>query len=286
MKALVIIPTFDHGGTLAITLGWLARQTHRDFEALVIGDGVPDALLPVVREAVSLDARVRFVSHPKHERRGEPYRDIEIRASDADIVCYLTDRDIWFPDHLQQMCALLGQADYAHSLGVHVLPDQTLRAYACDLSQRGYRHMMQVTNDNRMPFSTFGHTRAAYERLPEGWATTPAGQWTDLHMFRKFIRDDGLVGRSGTAPTALTFPSPPRAGWTADERIAELQRWSARLSCANVMNDVRIEMLQATLETQRREIAQLADLIEMSARKSHTQSSSSFASLTNPYTKR
>lgn len=256
----VIVPTFDHGATIAYALAALRRQTHAKFEAIVIGDGIPPALLEHVEAAVSTDDRFRLVKFPKHSRRGEPYRHEVLLAARGDAVCYLTDRDLWMPEHLECMATMLSQADYAHSLGVHVLPDSTLRAYACDLSQPGYRHMMLSTNDNRMPFSTFGHTIAAYRALPEGWATTPDGEWTDLTMFRKFMRHDAMRGCSGTWPTAVTFPSPPRAIWTMPERVAELARWQERLANDAARAHFQCEMLEATLQVQRAEIAHISAL--------------------------
>lgn len=256
----VILPTFDHGPTIAFALAALRRQTHADFEAIIVGDGIPEALLASIELAVATDARFRLVRYPKHERRGEPYRHEILSAVTSDAVCYLTDRDLWLPEHLEHMAQLLSQADYGHTLGVHVLPDSNLRAYACDLSQAGYRHMMQTTNDNRMPFSTFGHTMAAYRALPEGWATTPEGEWTDLTMFRKFMRHDALRGRSGTWPTAVTFPTPPRAGWPLEQRLAELATWETLLGDDASRARFQCQMLEAALRVQRDETARLSAL--------------------------
>jgi|JI10StandDraft_1071094.scaffolds.fasta_scaffold38099_5 GalNAc5-diNAcBac-PP-undecaprenol beta-1,3-glucosyltransferase len=254
----VLLPTFNHGATIAFALASLRQQTHANFEAIIVGDGIPEALLSIVESAVATDSRFRLITFPKHERRGEPYRHQVLTATKSDAVCYLTDRDLWLPEHLERMAHLLSQADYGHTLGVHVLPDSSLRAYACDLSQPGYRHMMQTTNDNRMPFSTFGHTMAAYRALPEGWATTPADEWTDLTMFRKFMRHDTLRGQSGTWPTAVTFPTPPRATWSTEQRLAELEMWQSRLSDDVSRARFQCEMLEATLCAQRQEISQIS----------------------------
>jgi GalNAc5-diNAcBac-PP-undecaprenol beta-1,3-glucosyltransferase len=254
----VLLPTFNHGATIAFALASLRQQTHANFEAIIVGDGIPDALLSVIESEVVTDARFRLLTFPKHERRGEPYRHEILSATQSDAVCYLTDRDLWLPEHLERMAQLLSHADYGHTLGVHVLPDSSLRAYACDLSQPGYRHMMQTTNDNRMPFSTFGHTMDAYRALPQGWATTPAGEWTDLTMFRKFMRQDTLRGQSGTWPTAVTFPTPLRMDWSTEQRLAELETWQTRLSDEVSRARFQCEMLEATLCAQRQEIAQIS----------------------------
>lgn len=103
--ATIIIPTHDHGLTLRYPLASLKRQTLAGFDAFVIGDGVPDALKPALHELVADDERFHFIDRPKHVRRGEPYRHEVLQTAADGIVCYLADRDIWLPDHLEQMWA-------------------------------------------------------------------------------------------------------------------------------------------------------------------------------------
>jgi hypothetical protein len=255
--ATIIIPTHDHGLTLRYPLASLKRQTLADFDAFVIGDGVPDALKPALHELVADDERFHFIDRPKHVRRGEPYRHEVLRTAADGIVCYLADRDIWLPDHLEQMWGLLQSADYAHSLPLHILPDGSCRAFPVDLGFAGYRWMMCAVNDNRIPFSCFAHTLAAYHRLPEGWATTPDNHWTDLHMFRKFFANDSLGGTSGLAPTAATFPTPPRKDWSSEQRLAELDAWWQRLDSDGGRARFAQDVLQATVRAHREEAVRL-----------------------------
>ena len=257
--ASIIIPTHDHGLTLRYPLASLKQQTLGDFQAYVIGDGVPESLKPALRELVADDERFHFLDHPKHVRRGEPYRH-EVLSHAADgIVCYLCDRDIWLPDHLEQMWELLQSADYAHSLPLHILPDGGYRAFPVDLGYAGYRWMMCTFNDNRIPFSCFAHTLDAYRRLPEGWATTPDNSWTDLHMFRKFFANEALRGTSGLSPTSATFPSPPRKDWSSEQKRAELQTWWQRLASESGRASFEQAILKATICAQREEAVRLGE---------------------------
>ena len=50
------------------------RQTVRDLEVFIIGDGVHDVTREAARALEKTDPRVRFFDHPKHARRGEPCR--------------------------------------------------------------------------------------------------------------------------------------------------------------------------------------------------------------------
>jgi len=260
--ATIIIPTHDHGPTLRYPLASLQRQTLVDFRAYVIGDGVPDYLKPVVMDLVAGDPRFEFLDHPKHTRRGEPYRHRVLQQAAPGIVCYLCDRDIWLPDHLERMWQLLQEADFTHALPLHVLPDGGIRAFPVDLGNAGYRHMMCSVDDNRIPFSCFAHRLEAYHRLPEGWTTTPGQRWTDLHMFRKFFSHPALRGVSGLLPTAATFPSPPRGGWSGEQRLAELADWWQRLDSPSGRNDFERQAYQATILAHRREAALLGQYAE------------------------
>ena len=253
--ATVLIPTHDHGPTLRYALDSLKWQTFPDFEAYIIGDGVPEALKPTVGALVAKDGRFHYLDNPKHVRRGEPYRhEALLRARDG-FVCYLCDRDIWLPEHLEQIWALLQSADFSHSLPVHILPDGGYRAFPVDLSYDLYRHIMCTLADNRIPFSCFAHRLDAYRRLADGWTTTPEGQWTDLHMFRKFFADHRLRGVSGLSPTAATLPSPPRKDWTGMQRLTELESWWRRLGDAAGRAEFAQTALKATIHAQRAELA-------------------------------
>jgi glycosyltransferase involved in cell wall biosynthesis len=265
--ATIIVPTHDHGPTLRYPLASLRRQTLTDFRAYVIGDGVPDRLKPVVMDLVASDPRFQFLDHPKHLRRGEPYRHEVLQQAAPGIVCYLCDRDIWLPDHLERMWQLLQDADFTHSLPLHVLPGGSIRAFPVDLGFAGYRHMMCSLEDNRIPFSCFAHTLDAYGRLAEGWATTPGERWTDLHMFRKFFSNPDLRGVSGLLPTAATFPSPPRKEWRGEQRLAELADWWQRLDSPAGRTAFEQSVYHATILVQRREAALLGQYAEQLQQK-------------------
>lgn len=256
--ATIIIPTHDHGLTLQYPLASLKQQTLSDFQVYVIGDGVPEPLKPTLRELVAEDDRFHFLDYPKHVRRGETYRHEVLQSADDGIVCYLCDRDIWLPDHLEQMWALLQSADFAHSLPLHILPDGSYRAFPIDLSFDGYRSMMCTVNDNRIPFSCFAHSLDAYRRLSEGWVTTPNNFWTDLHMFRKFFANESLRGISGLSPTAATFPSPPRKDWTSEQRLGELQTWWQLLASAPGRTAFEQAIFKETIHAQRKEAVLLS----------------------------
>ena len=91
--ATVLIPTYNHGSLLRYSVASALRQTVRDLEIFIVGDGVPDATREIVAE-LQHDPRVRFFDNPKGPRHGELHRHAALRQASGEIVCYLSDDDL------------------------------------------------------------------------------------------------------------------------------------------------------------------------------------------------
>lgn len=88
------------------------------------------------------------------------------------------------------------------------------------------------------PYNIFGPTVAGhridtYRRLPEGWAPGPEDVWSDLHMWRKFLRLDNITFTTIPAVTALVFPSPCRTAMTLQERATESAHWAKQTNSSS-----------------------------------------------------
>jgi GalNAc5-diNAcBac-PP-undecaprenol beta-1,3-glucosyltransferase len=230
IAATVIIPTHDHGPLLSHSLGSALAQTVKDIEVFVIGDGVPDVTRSLLRQAREEDGRVRFWDHPKGPRLGEIYRHAALAEARGRIVCYLSDDDLWLPDHLETMGRLLEHADWAHSLPVQVLAEGEVGGFYLVNHADSRDRAATLAGHSRVCLSCGAHTLAAYRRLPVGWRTTPAGIFTDLYMWQQFLSDPACRASSGTRPTALKFAGTIRRGWTLERREAELAAWACRIA--------------------------------------------------------
>ncbi len=230
IAATVIVPTYDHGPTLRLSLASALAQTVEDIEIFVIGDGAPDVTQAILAELTHRDERVRFFDHPKGPRHGEIYRHEALEHARGEIVCYLSDDDLWLPEHVAMLQELLDGADFAAAMAVHLTAEGELRSWQpFDLAMSSFRRRM-LAGKNFVPLSCGAHTLEAYRRLPQGWSTTPAGVSTDLFMWQKLLQLPEIRARSATRPTALHLPSSHRRGWTPEERVAELERWAPRVA--------------------------------------------------------
>jgi GalNAc5-diNAcBac-PP-undecaprenol beta-1,3-glucosyltransferase len=199
-------------------------QTVGDLEILIVGDGMPPEAAEVAREVAALDGRVRLLEHPKGPRHGETYRHAAVADARGRHVFYLSDDDLWLPDHVERLSGLLDAHDahFVNTRSAARLGDGTWVLANVDLAMAFHRDAMR-SHFNRVGLSDAGHTLAAYHRLPHGWRTTPDGTPTDLHMWRQWIEQPWVRFVSSPIPTALHFPSHERRDMPIGERLRELE---------------------------------------------------------------
>ncbi len=241
VAATVLIPTHDHGETLRYSIPTALQQTVEDIEIFIIGDAVPGVTRAIVHEFAARDRRVRFFDFPKGPSRGELYRHQVLQEARGEIVCYLFDDDLWLPDHVAVMQELLRGAGFAFSMPAIVGVDGTISAPFIDLARPLHRRLFTNSKSGTVSEPTCAaHTMALYRRLPHGWRTTPPGLAPDKYMWAQCLADPRTVARSGTRPTAILFPDPPRRGWPLQRRLDELREWSARMDDARDVQPERI----------------------------------------------
>jgi hypothetical protein len=226
-RVAVVIPTFDHGVLLRLSVGSVLAQSERDVEIHIVGDGVPAAARPVIDELVATHG-VHFHDHPKSPRTGEPYRHELLRTISAPYVAYLSDDDLWLPDHLATVLPLLERNDLVAAVSAWVQADGQVKPMLHDLGRPFWRELI-VRGDNHLPLSTAAHRLDAYRRLPHGWRTTPAGTATDLYMWQQWLAATPRLASAG-AITVLRFPAKLRATWTLEQRYAEQAGWAEALA--------------------------------------------------------
>lgn len=247
LTATVIVPTtIDRGPTLTLAVESVLRQTVADLEVFIIGDGVQDITRDAAHALERADRRVRFFDHPKHPRRGEPHRHEALAHARGRIVCYLVDRDLYLPDHVQEMAELLRDADMAHSFLFKVGTAGYWLKTTLDLSDAADRSFLARQRVG-IPLGHGAHTLDAYRRLHEGWASTPEGFVTDGYFWSKFARDPAMRCVSGWRPTVLNFPRGTHPGWSTQQRLQELRGWAARIQDAHEVEAIRREVMLAAL---------------------------------------
>lgn len=225
MRFTVLIPTFNNLGTIDCAIRSVQRQTERDFEIFVVGDGAPNETLELVETLAASDPRIRLFRNAKGERHGEAWRHQALQHATGEAVCYLSDDDFWLPDHLATMAELLSSSDFVHTRHTTLRQPWHIHYLAGDLADPILRQQMLESLVNICGLSFAAHRLNAYRSLPEGWAPASADVWTDLNMWRKWLLAPGIRVRSSPRITALNFPAANRNNTTAEHNAQERAFW-------------------------------------------------------------
>jgi hypothetical protein len=248
VRATVVVPTFDHGPTLLRSIPTALTQTVEDIEVFVVGDGAPEETRAIMADFAKRDERIRFFDHPKGPGNGEIHRHAVLEEARGDVVCYLADDDLWMPEHVEVLTALMQDADFAHTYPIRVEPDGRIGYWNVNLEASSFRQRM-LAGENFVPLECAGHTRELYRRLPHGWRTSPEGIWSDLYMWQQILRVPGVRVRTGTRPTVIHLPSSLRRAWKTEERLVELDSWVERMNQPCWREDVYREVLDLSART-------------------------------------
>lgn len=228
-RASVLIPTHDKHTTLGLAVDSVLRQTMTDLEVLLIGDGVTEALRAEIERLCTADARVRFLDFPKGPHHGERYRHDAILAADSDAILYLCDDDLFLPEHVADLLALLEDHNFVQSFNGYCRSDGSVAFFAADLANPTTIHLMldERLGYNNASITGTGHSRAFYVDVGDRWDTTPAGVYADHHQWRKLWRHPACRGATSHRMTTIQLPtsSDGRAAWTPEQRHEELLGW-------------------------------------------------------------
>lgn len=253
--ASILIPAFRAATTLPLAIGSALRQTVRDVEIIVIGDGVDDATRSAARDAVGGDDRVRFLDLPKGDNRGEVHRHTGVLEARSNAILYLADDDLLLPDHVKNMLELLETSVFVQSRNGFIDAEDRLQLFPADLADPlCIAWHLKDPPRNAVSITGTAHSRQFYLELDEGWTVTPPGIWTDLYMWRKFFRHPDFSGATHPAMTTLQFPAALHMHRDPEDLHAMMVRWDAFTRRA----DVRAEMSALLQASEERELVSLS----------------------------
>src|SRR4029077_9367293 len=200
-------------------------QSHGDFELFVVCDGAPSETVECARAFAARDGRIRVFDFEKGERNGERHRDAALGQASGEFVAQIGYDDLWFPDHLKELAALLAEVEFGNLPLMAMGPDGSPLFFPGDLADPQTRRRLLSEQWNFFGPSVAGYRLATYRRLPEGWAAAPPDIWPDLYMWRKFLRLDGITAATRFTIQSLCLHNSLRLHMTAEQRRGETARW-------------------------------------------------------------
>lgn len=241
----ILLPVTRSPELLPYAIESVAAQSVADFELFVVCDGAPATTVDCASRFATGDARISVFPFPKGERNGELHRHAVLSRAAGKFVAQLGDDDIWFPEHLAELGTLLDAVDFGNLLQMEVLPNSELFLRVGDLASAAIRQRMMSSVWNFFGPTVSGYRLSAYRSLPVGWSPAPAGIWSDLFMWRKFLGKDGLTFGTRFSIQAAKLSAGRRRTLTMGERLAETERYARLLSSEPARRTMAAEALKS-----------------------------------------
>ncbi len=242
----ILLPVHRNADLITYAIKSVLAQTIQDFELFIICDGAPSDTVTSAQSFANQDHRISVFPFPKGERHGEAYRHIALQQAKGKYVAHIADDDFWFPNHLEEMSKLLQRFDFGNLTACIVNPtvENGIYGLADDLHHPATVQRMLKSKYNFFGLTTSGYTMAAYRRLSQGWSPAPQDIWTDLYMWRKFLRTEGLTFGTRIAVTACHFSAKPRAQLSTLERKTETDKWFNKMQCPEQRDQLTQQVLK------------------------------------------
>lgn len=187
-RVTIIIATYNWSAVLRCSIASALRQTFRDFELLVVGDGCTDDSEIVV--ASCNDPRVRWINLPQNTGHQSGPNNEGLRQARGEIIAYLGHDDLWLPRHLEFMVGALDAtgSDLAYGLCM-LVPPQGGFTWPC---------IPEPHQGAFAPPACTAHFRYVTEKL---------GGWRDWRELKETSPDVELWRRAQAADYKFTFTS-------------------------------------------------------------------------------
>ena len=203
----IILPVHRGPIYLPLSVSSVLSQTLGNFELFIVLDGAPQETYDCAKSLANSDSRITVFQFPKGKRHGEEHRATALSEARGVMITQIDDDCLWMPDNLEIIQQCCRKIDFGHTLHTVIKSDGRIFSPRSYLEQSAVRKRMLRKNFNMIDTCNVFYTREAYESLPEKWAPAPANIATDLHMWRKFLRENLRFGTI-FASSSLVFPYP------------------------------------------------------------------------------
>jgi teichuronic acid biosynthesis glycosyltransferase TuaG len=106
----IITPAFKAAPFIAGAVGSVRRQTHHEWEMLIVDDCSPDDTVSAVQRAAAGDDRVRLIRQP-HNGGPARARNAALAAARGRWIAFLDADDYWLPQKLERQLAFHEASD-------------------------------------------------------------------------------------------------------------------------------------------------------------------------------
>ncbi|MBJ6367893.1 glycosyltransferase family 2 protein [Snuella sedimenti] len=109
----IIIPAYNRAHLISNTLKSIQKQTHTNWECIVIDDGSSDNTLEILRDYNLKDSRFVVLFRPETKLKGaNTCRNLGLQKAKGDYIMFFDSDDLMAPNHLEVKIKALQSGDY------------------------------------------------------------------------------------------------------------------------------------------------------------------------------
>ena len=237
----VLLPVHRGPVYLPLAVSSVLSQTMESFELFIVLDGAPQETYDCAKTLAESDSRIKVFRFAKGDRHGEEHRAAALAEAQGKIIAQIDDDCLWMPDNLEIICRRGQQMDFGHTLHTAIKADDRIYSPRSYLEQPSVRKRMLRKRWNVVDTCNVFYTRATYEALPEKWAPAPKNIATDLHMWRKFLRQDLRFGTI-FASSSLVFFYPKN--FSDEASRSRIEQWQHKIQSVEECTLIRERVMR------------------------------------------
>lgn len=193
LKVSCILTSYNRPKRVQEAVESVRRQTYPHWELIIVDDNSNLKTKQVLKKLVSNDSRIKLIqSGVKDQDRHKTVRyavciNLAIPHITGNLVTYLTDDDIYYPQRFRRMVQLFHENPHIH---VVYGKQRVIRMSNDRVISTSIRPLVGVTKHpmSRVDHNSFMHRRSCFNKV-NGWDTDPA-YWrnADAVFFRKLVQ--------------------------------------------------------------------------------------------------
>jgi glycosyltransferase involved in cell wall biosynthesis len=230
-KVLVIMPTHNKADRIKYSIDSVLKQTYKDFDFAIVGDGVGDDTRYVVEEFKKIDSRITFYDNEKgYEKMGEENRDKVIKDfPDAQYITYLADDDLFVKNHIEVMLKEIKGHDFVHPFPMFVTHDNKNIFFKRYLDNNiDFLFLLHRPGNNFISLTGAMHTREIYDKSP-GWEKTPKEYPVDKYMWSKILSIPDCKYKTSRQSTTVKLGNKDYRG-NDEQELMLIKKWHSLIN--------------------------------------------------------
>lgn len=227
MLITVYIPTKNRAALLARAIDSVRRQTHQDFELIVVDDGSTDSTPSLLAELAAQDPRVRYITHAQSQG-GAAARNAAITAARGQFVTGLDDDDTFTDDRLEKFASKWRECEREGGALPSALYSELNRVQNGVVIEQT-RKPATVSFDDMFRANVIGNQIFAPRQhyIDAGLFRVGLPAWQDLEFFMRVLKMFGPARL--VAAVTYNWDDSPRT-----DRISRQSEEKLRLACKTV----------------------------------------------------